>query len=408
MWGEVIKDPSAAQLRKWETNHQSVFDDAFDSGDNSFYLRYVTWRGHIYVATAIDNEHNDIIEQLPGFYEDENGKELDQNNEAAWDKRQEEIECGRAVVEDGKLVDTGYVGGVVYTPAQKAIKNTKISPATTMNMTLENPNLFGDNVKRGPMRAEQLVEQLHQEFAKFSEMELTNVPKENFDNEETERAIRQGQIAELDAINTYDQISQSTRNPEVKHLFKDVAEEEKVHQGEFKKAIDSLSPNDESDVAEGEKEAAPTFKELDEALENLSENLEEGFIGNALYRAGQGVSNLARGVRNAGRNFSADVRGVPNKDIDALLAKLGYKGAAGSIPQKAAMDQLIKALYTAIQSGGIADVNAIRTFKTILYGPQGYVTKGIKFNYEQWNPADAKAIADLAPMVNLPSPLGAT
>jgi rubrerythrin len=92
----------------------------------------------------------------------------------------------------------------------------------------------------------------------LSEMELVNVKADKFDDLETVRAIRQAQIAELDAVNTYLQIAQSTTNKKVRALFIDVAEEEKVHFGEFQKLLDYMSTGKEEEAPfkKGEKEAA--------------------------------------------------------------------------------------------------------------------------------------------------------
>ena len=245
-------------------------------------------------------------------------------------------------------------------------------------------------------RAEQLVGQLREELARLDEIELPDITAKDFDSEETKRAVRQGQIAELDAANTYDQIAQSTHNPKVKELFKDVANEELVHQGEFEKAIDTISPKEKQDIEKGEKEAGATMteaklRELDEALAYLEENLEEGFIGNTLYRAGQGVANLVRGGRNMAQNFGADIRGVPNEMIDGLLAKLGYNGKAG--PQSPSAVRMINALTTAIKSGQVKDGRAIQAYRAIV-GKYTIPGKGLK-ELARWAPEDLATLTDI-------------
>jgi len=45
--------------------------------------------------------------------------------------------------------------------------------------------------------------------------------------------LRVGMIAELDAINLYEQLAASTDNDDIKSILMDIAKEEKTHVGEF-------------------------------------------------------------------------------------------------------------------------------------------------------------------------------
>jgi rubrerythrin len=58
---------------------------------------------------------------------------------------------------------------------------------------------------------------------------LEKVKKENLDEE----ILRVGMIAELDAINLYQQLADMTENSVIKKIFLDIAKEEKTHVGEF-------------------------------------------------------------------------------------------------------------------------------------------------------------------------------
>ncbi len=60
-------------------------------------------------------------------------------------------------------------------------------------------------------------------------IDLTKVKKENIDKE----ILRIGIIAELDAINLYEQLAAITENNDIKRIFLDIAKEEKTHVGEF-------------------------------------------------------------------------------------------------------------------------------------------------------------------------------
>jgi rubrerythrin len=58
---------------------------------------------------------------------------------------------------------------------------------------------------------------------------LENVEKGDMDKE----ILRTGIIAELDAINLYEQMAAMTKNNDIKKTLLDIAKEEKTHVGEF-------------------------------------------------------------------------------------------------------------------------------------------------------------------------------
>jgi rubrerythrin len=58
---------------------------------------------------------------------------------------------------------------------------------------------------------------------------LESVKTEDLDRE----ILRTGIIAELDAINLYEQMAAMTKNNDVKKTLLDIAKEEKTHVGEF-------------------------------------------------------------------------------------------------------------------------------------------------------------------------------
>ncbi|MDI6861509.1 MAG: ferritin family protein [Caldisericia bacterium] len=65
---------------------------------------------------------------------------------------------------------------------------------------------------------------------------MSNIPfkLENLSKEEIEQEIlRIGIIAELDAINLYEQLASLTKDEKLKDVFLDIAKEEKTHVGEF-------------------------------------------------------------------------------------------------------------------------------------------------------------------------------
>ena len=58
---------------------------------------------------------------------------------------------------------------------------------------------------------------------------LESIAKEDMDKE----ILRTGVIAELDAINLYEQMAAMTKNNDINKVLLDIAKEEKTHVGEF-------------------------------------------------------------------------------------------------------------------------------------------------------------------------------
>lgn len=85
---------------------------------------------------------------------------------------------------------------------------------------------------------------------------IEKISQDNLDNE----ILRVGIIAELDAINLYEQMAALAKNPLIKAILLDIAKEEKTHVGEFQTL---LLAND----AEQVKELEEGKKEVDELLE---------------------------------------------------------------------------------------------------------------------------------------------
>ena len=60
-------------------------------------------------------------------------------------------------------------------------------------------------------------------------LNLEKVKKEDLDRE----IVRVGIIAELDAINLYEQLASMATDKNIKKILLDIAKEEKTHMGEF-------------------------------------------------------------------------------------------------------------------------------------------------------------------------------
>ena len=83
---------------------------------------------------------------------------------------------------------------------------------------------------------------------------MSQIPSKITDNNRDKQILRAGMIAELDAINLYEQMSDFSSNETMKNVILDIAKEEKTHAGEFLyllKELDKQQPvENENAVAE--------------------------------------------------------------------------------------------------------------------------------------------------------------
>ena len=68
------------------------------------------------------------------------------------------------------------------------------------------------------------------------------------------RAIRFMVAAEYEAVQLYMQLAESTDNKLAIEVLKDIADEERVHSGEFLRLLHELAPDEEKLYAEGSEE----------------------------------------------------------------------------------------------------------------------------------------------------------
>lgn len=81
-------------------------------------------------------------------------------------------------------------------------------------------------------------------------IDLDRMKKEDIDKE----ILRKGIIAELDAIDLYEQMASMTENPEIKRVLLDIAREEKAHVGEFQALLMKIDPEQVEEMEKGRKE----------------------------------------------------------------------------------------------------------------------------------------------------------
>jgi len=81
-------------------------------------------------------------------------------------------------------------------------------------------------------------------------LHLGRVKKEDLDRE----ILRAGIIAELDAINLYEQMAAMTETDSIKAILMDIAKEEKTHVGEFQALLLRHDKEQVKELEEGKKE----------------------------------------------------------------------------------------------------------------------------------------------------------
>jgi len=80
--------------------------------------------------------------------------------------------------------------------------------------------------------------------------------------EEIIRAIRFLVSAEYEAVQLYTQLAESVDDRLVKEVLEDIANEEKVHAGEFLRLLKHLDPQEEKFYGEGAKEVEEMIKKF--------------------------------------------------------------------------------------------------------------------------------------------------
>ena len=78
-------------------------------------------------------------------------------------------------------------------------------------------------------------------------------------DEELKRAVRMMVAAEYEAIQLYQQLAESTDNELAQKVLIDIADEEKVHAGEFLRLLKELDPDEEEFYRQGAEEVEEEF-----------------------------------------------------------------------------------------------------------------------------------------------------
>lgn len=82
-------------------------------------------------------------------------------------------------------------------------------------------------------------------------VDIKSVSEGDIDKEILRAAI----VAELDAVNLYEQMANLTKDTNIKAVLMDVAKEEKTHIGEFQALLLKFDPQHKEELEAGAKEA---------------------------------------------------------------------------------------------------------------------------------------------------------
>ena len=88
-------------------------------------------------------------------------------------------------------------------------------------------------------------------------LELSKVSDDKIDQE----ILRAGIIAELDAINLYEQLAAMAKDEDIKKILLDIAKEEKTHVGEFQTLLLERDQEQVKEMEEGKKEVEEELAE---------------------------------------------------------------------------------------------------------------------------------------------------
>ena len=86
---------------------------------------------------------------------------------------------------------------------------------------------------------------------------LEKVKKEDVDKE----ILRAGIIAELDAVNLYEQMAAVAQDGDIRKILLDIAKEEKTHVGEFQALLLGRDKEQVKELEEGKKEVEKELAE---------------------------------------------------------------------------------------------------------------------------------------------------
>jgi rubrerythrin len=100
-------------------------------------------------------------------------------------------------------------------------------------------------------------------------------PAKKMDKRELTRALRLSVAAEEEAIHLYEALADSTDIELAKKVLQDIADEEKVHVGEFQRLLNILLEDEQNFLSEGAEEVNEMAEEAEKVEENVRSETKE-------------------------------------------------------------------------------------------------------------------------------------
>ncbi len=88
------------------------------------------------------------------------------------------------------------------------------------------------------------------------------IPEGKLSERELSRGIRMALAAEEEAVHLYEALADATDNELAKAVLQDIANEERVHAGEFQRVLNILLPDEAGHLADGAAEVDEIAEEL--------------------------------------------------------------------------------------------------------------------------------------------------
>ena len=105
----------------------------------------------------------------------------------------------------------------------------------------------------------------------------TLVPERKLSKRELSRCIRQALVGEEEAIHLYEAMADAADDPVAKAVLQDIANEERVHAGEFQRLLNRMLPDEENFLNDGAKEvdelAEAVLKESETTVKQENRNI---------------------------------------------------------------------------------------------------------------------------------------
>jgi len=96
------------------------------------------------------------------------------------------------------------------------------------------------------------------------------VPVRKLSGRELSRALRLSLSAEEEAVHLYESLADATEDRLARSVLQDIANEERVHAGEFQRLLNVLLPDEERYLAEGAGEVDEMAAGLDKAAQDAA------------------------------------------------------------------------------------------------------------------------------------------